>query len=338
MVLKYFYSMINYRSFFYMALISCTTTFQVSAESKTYRWVDSEGKVYYSDNVPPSKSKLERQVLSDTGRVIGVIQAAKTKEQIALEKRLKTLRKEQEKIIAKQKSNDKVLLSTFRNIDDLRMTLNGKLQAMDAQRRVHERTLENLKEDLVIVRKKAANAERHGRKVSKKMLDEMASIEDKISLTYTDINKTIETKKAIKKKFDNDIERFLFFTKASNVSVQELSDEIAEIKAASTLGLFNCKDKQSCNQAWEVAKQFVIKNSTTPINFNTDSLIMGSDPQQFTDISLSASRSTRANHKVSIFLDIRCHNSTLGQEFCLSEKVENIRHEFRPYIENALKN
>jgi len=330
--------MINYRAFFCVALVSSVTTFQVFAESKTYRWVDSKGKIFYSDNVPPNKSKLERQVLSDTGRVLGVVQAAKTKEQIALEKRLRILREEQEKIIAKQKSNDKVLLSTFRNIDDLRMTLNGKLQAVDAQKRVHERTLENLKEDLTIARKKAANAERSGKKVPKKILEEMTSIEEKINLAYADISQTQLTKKAIQKKFDNDIERFLFFTKASNVSVQELSNEIAEIKAANTLGLYNCKDKKSCKKAWEVAKQFVIKNSTTPINFNTDSLIMGSDPQNFTDISLSASKSTRTNNKVSIFLDIRCHKSTLGQEFCLSEKVENIRLEFRPYIENTLKN
>jgi len=329
--------MINYRSFFCVALLLYATTFQLFAASKTYRWVDSEGNIVYSDSVPPNKSKLERKVLSDTGRVVDVVRAAKTKEQIALEKRLQLLRKEQENIIAKQKSNDKVLLSTFRNVDDLRMTLNGKLQAVDAQKRVHERTLENLKEDLAVVRKKAAKAERSGRKVSKKLLDDMDNIEEKISLTYADINTTQETKKAIQKKFDNDIERFIFFTKASDVSVQELSDEIAEIKAANTLGLYNCKDIKSCKQAWEVAKQFVKQNSTTSINFNTDSLIMGSDPQHFTDISLSASKSTRDNNKVSIFLDIRCHSSTLGQEFCLSEKVKKIRQAFQPYIENALK-
>lgn len=328
--------MINFRSFFCVALIASTVFFQALATAKMYRWVDAEGRVSYSDTVPPKQSKLERKVLSDTGQVVDVIQAAKTKEQIALEKRLRLLRKEQEKIIAKQKSNDKVLLSTFRNIDDLRMTLNGKLQSVDAQRRVHERTIENLREDLTNVRKKAAKAERSGRKVPKNILNEIAGIEEKISVTNFAIDKTIENRVAIQKKFEKDIKRFLFFTKESNVSIQELSDEIAEVKAANTLGLFNCKDPKICQLAWKAAKQFVVQNSTTPINFNTDSLIMGSDPQGFYDISLSASKSIRSNNKVSIFLDIRCHNSTLGLEFCQSEKVKKIRQEFRLYIENSL--
>ncbi|NOQ14233.1 MAG: DUF4124 domain-containing protein, partial [Methyloprofundus sp.] len=140
--------MANYRSFFCVALMASTIAFQSPVGAEMYRWVDADGRIFYSDQVPANKSKLERKVLNRKGRVIETVQAAKTKEQIALEKRLKLLRKEQEKIIARQKSNDKVLLSTFRNIDDLRMTLNGKLQSVDAQKRVHERTLENLAENL----------------------------------------------------------------------------------------------------------------------------------------------------------------------------------------------
>ena len=312
--------------------------FQVPVNAKMYRWTDADGHVFYSDKVPPKQSKLERNILNKKGRVVDTVKAAKTKEQIALERRLKLLRKEQEKIIVRQKSNDKVLLSTFRNVDDLRMTLNGKLLAVDAHKRVHESTLENLKEDLENARKRAARSERRGQKVSKKILAELASTEEKIKNVYIDIEKTDEKRAAIQRKFDIDIVRFLFLTRGSNISAQALSDETAELKAADTLGLYNCKDRQSCNRAWEVAKQFVIDNSTTPINFNTDTLIMGSDPMVSSDLSLSASKSRRKNKKVSIFLDIRCHNSTLGKEFCLSLKVEKLRRSFRPFMENAVEN
>ena len=330
--------MINSRSFYYVALIASTLAFQSPVDAKMYRWVDANGRVFYSDQIPPSQSKLERNVLNKKGRVIDTVKAAKTQEQINLERRLKILRKEQEKIIARQKSNDKVLLSTFRNIDDLRMTLNGKLQAVDAQKRVHESTLGNLQENLEGQRNKAAQAERKGRKVPKAVLNEITKIEEKITSAHADIEKTVEKRNLIQQKFDKDIERFLFLTKGSNISAQELSDETAEIKAANTLGLFNCKDPKTCDQAWEIAKQFVLQNSTTPINFNTDSLIMSSYPMLASDLSLSVSKSTRSSNKVSIFLDIRCHKSTLGQEYCQSEKVKNMRQSFRPYIENALNN
>lgn len=330
--------MINFRSFFCVALVASTVVFQSPVDAEMYRWVDANGRVFYSDKVPASKSKLEREVLNQEGRIVETIQAAKTKEQLALEKRLRLLRKEQEKIIARQKSNDKVLLSTFRNIDDLRMTLNGKLQSVDAQKRVHERTLENLTENLTGERKKAVNAERNGRKVPKTVLTQIATIEEKIKSIYLEIDKTVVKRKSLKIKYDKDIERFLFLTKSNSMSAQALSDETAETKAANTLGLFNCKNRISCDLAWEAAKGFVRENSTTPINFNTDSLMMGSDPVVISDISLSVSKLKRADNKVSIFLDIRCHKSSLGQELCQSKKVKNMRQLFRPYIENALNN
>ncbi|WP_263458717.1 DUF4124 domain-containing protein [Bathymodiolus japonicus methanotrophic gill symbiont] len=86
----------------------CLIPLPSAAHAKMYRWVDKQGNVYYSDQVPPSQSKLERKVLSDTGRVIETIRAAKTQEEIDLEKRLAILRAEQEKIIAKQKSTDNI--------------------------------------------------------------------------------------------------------------------------------------------------------------------------------------------------------------------------------------
>ena len=328
--------MVNYRSFFCVALLASTAAFQPPAGAEMYRWVDADGRIFYADKIPPNKSKLERKVLNEKGRIVDIIQAAKTKEQFALEKRLRLLREEQEKIIARQKSNDKVLLSTFRNIDDLRMTLNGKLQSVGAQKRVHERTLENLTENLTGERKKAINAERNGKKVPEKVLYEIAKIEEKINSIYLEIDKTVEKRKVLQVKFDKDIERFLFLTKSNSKSAQRLSDETAETKAANTLGLFNCKNRISCDLAWEAAKKFVREHSTTPINFNTDTLMMGSDPILASDISLSASKLKRDNNKVSIFLDIRCHKSTLGQELCQGKKVKNIRHAFRPYIENAL--
>ncbi len=328
----------NYtRSIICIALITAVVS-HTPVYAKMYRWTNDQGNVIYSDKVPPKESKLERHVLNTKGHVIETIRAAKTKEQIALENRLKHLRREQEKIIARQKANDKVLLSTFRNIDDLRMTLNGKLQSVDAQKRVHERSLENFRENLALSRKKAAKTERSARKVPVNILNEIASNEEKIHVTYLDIDKTIEKRKAIQTKFDKDIKRFLFLTKNSDISAQELSDETAENKAANILGLYNCKNQEACEQAWATAKQFVVLNSTTQINFNTDSLIMGNDPMLATDISLSASKSKRQNNKVSIFLDIRCHQSTLGIEFCQSEKVKHIRQSFRSYIESKLSN
>jgi len=304
--------------------------------AKMYRWVDSNGNIYYSDKVPPQQSKLERKVLNKRGRVIGTVDAAKTDEQFALEKRLELLRQEQEKIIAKQKFNDKVLLSTFRNIDDLRLTLDGKLNSVNAHKRMQESALERLNDNLASARSRAAQEERKGKRVPVAILKLISDTEGEINATYGQIAKIVGQYKEIQRKFDKDIERFIFLTQGSRTDTQTLIDETAETQAANVLGLFNCFDRKICDHAWEIARQFVILHSTTKINFNTETLIMGSDPQVGSDLSLSVSKSKRANDKISIFLDIRCHNSTLGTELCESERVNRIRQSFMPYIESKL--
>jgi len=309
---------------------------QSTANAKMYRWIDSNGKTVYSDKVPPKKAKLERKVLSKSGHVIDTVDAAKTREQIALEARLKILREEQEKIISKQKSNDKMLLSTFRNIDDLRMTLKGKLNSINSQKRIFESDLKNLKDDLSSAHKRAALAERKGIKVSVGLLKQMSEIEEKINSNYAEIGKVIEKGQLIEKKYNKEIERFIFLTKGNISSAKKLSDLTAETKAANDLGLYNCADKVTCAQAWEVAKNFVTKHSTTEINFNTDALIMSADPMVASDLSLSVSKSSRSNARVSIFLDIRCHSSTKGTALCASKQVNDVRRSFMSYIQSNL--
>ncbi|MCF7971107.1 MAG: DUF4124 domain-containing protein [Methylococcaceae bacterium] len=326
----------------YLHLLFCSialTSFIVvpsPVAAKMYRWVDNQGNIYYSDTVPPQQSKLERKVLNEHGRVIDTINAAKTQEQFALEKRLELLRQEQEQIIAKQKSNDKVLLSTFRNIDDLRLTLDGKLNSVKAHKRMQEGALESLNDNLARARSKAAEEERKGLRVSPTILKEIADIEGEINSIYRQLAKIEEQYQEIQKKFDKDIERFIFLTQGNRSETQTLINETAETEAANHLGLFNCIDQKTCTQAWEIARQFVLLHSTTAINFNTETLIMSGDPMIGSDLSLSVSKSKRSDDKTSIFLDIRCHNSTMGNELCRSQGVNTIRQSFMPYIRGKL--
>jgi len=321
-------------------LASLLAMSSIPVAARMYRWVDTEGRIFYSDQVPPQQSKLKREELNKEGRVVNTIKAAKTKEQISLEKRLELLRKSQETIINKKKSYDKVLLSTFRSVDDLRMTLAGKLASIDAQKRFAESSLANSQANLQAARKKAAKAERSGRKVPKSVLKEIDSIEESISHTYVDIAQILTKRKAIQRKFDMDITRFIFLTK-NNTDAQQLSNDNAESTTANALGLFNCKDNFTCDRAWQIARQFVVLHSTAKINYDTDTLIMSSDPMIASDLSLSVSKSQAKHgktHKFSLFLDIRCHHSTMGDELCQSEQVKNIRRSFKSYIESHLAN
>lgn len=306
------------------------------AQARLYRWQNEQGEVIYSDQVPPEQAKQKREALNKSGRVTEVIEGAKSKEQWELEERLQALRKEQEAIIAKQKSDDKVLTSTFRSLDDMRRALDGKMAALDLRRRVTESNLQRLQTQLQNQQKNAAKYEREGKSVPKLVLDEIADTERQIAQTRSEIDRQIQNKEQVKKDFEADMARFVFLTQ-SNEAVEKISDTTAELRAENELGLVSCDNAEQCNLAWQLARDFVKKFSSTPINVDNEQLIMSSDPVNDQDLSLSVSRMVRTGRKTQIFLDIRCQKSSIGQELCVASNVKDIRTAFRPFIESGLR-
>lgn len=320
--------------------IALTTLFillggQSVSAKKMYRWVDSNGNTFYSDQIPPNQAKHRRESLNKNARVIEVVEKEKTKAQHALEKRLVLLRKQQELIIKKQKAQDKVLLSTFRTIADIKLTLRGKMLAMDSKRNAIQSNLKRLQGQLQEQQKKAAQYERDDKKVPGYLVKKISSSKGQIEITYVEISNQFEKKKVIGEKFESDIRRFNFLTQ-SNVESKDLSQKTAENKAEKELGLFLCDSKIQCDNAWESARKFVNTYSTTPLDIETDKLILGQEPYTDSDLSLSISKMSVNNNKQQLFLDIRCRQSSVGLELCRGSKAKNIRRSFQHYIESTL--
>ncbi len=67
----------------------------VETEAATYRWVDDQGLMHYTDQVPPEQSKNPHAKLNSDAKTIELIEGQKTEEQLEQIKRLKQLRFEQ---------------------------------------------------------------------------------------------------------------------------------------------------------------------------------------------------------------------------------------------------
>jgi len=308
---------------------------QTAVAKKMYRWVDEQGNTRFSDQVPPDQVKHRRESLSEMARVIEVVEKEKTKAQRELELRLISLRKKQDRIIEKQKSHDKVLLSTFRSVDDMQMAFRGKMLAMESQRKMFRGNLERLEQQLQELQKRAAQYERDGKKEPRVLLANIADFKGKISKANVDIYRQLEKHKRVEQQFKADISRFVSLTQ-SGVDSKILSRRKAENTAENELGLYICETEVQCEKAWLAAKRFVDTFSTTGLDIETDTLIMSMVPYRDTDLSLSVSKMNEDNNRVQIFLDIRCRKSSLGRELCRGEKAKEIRYSFSEYIKSAL--
>ncbi|MEQ1635398.1 MAG: DUF4124 domain-containing protein [Methylococcales bacterium] len=304
------------------------------AYAKTFRWVDDQGKTHFSDKVPPEQVKYQREALNKNAQVTETLDKAKSQEEYEQEQHMEALRKEQDALISKQDAEDRVLLSTYRSVDDLNLTLNGRMQALDAQRRVAEGNLKRLQRQLESQQKKAAEQERNGQAVPKGLLEDIRSSEQQIKLSTGEISNHINKKNQIKAEFEANIERFKHLTKSQTAVSTSTNDAVPIAELA---GLFNCAERAICDKAWAYSKSFVERYSTTPITSSTDQLILSNEPVKENDLSLSVSRMQISTEQQKLFLDIRCHHSRVGAELCASKKAADIRSAFKPYLEAAIK-
>jgi hypothetical protein len=309
---------------------------QKAYAKKMYRWVDENGKTFVSDQVPPEQVQHRREQLSEKGRVVSVTEKAKTKEQIALDRRLEALRKAQQEIISKQKASDKVLLSTFRNLNDMQEALRKKMHAMDSQIMILHGNKDRAESELENHLKRAAGYERNGEKIPEPLTRNIDKAKTQVKIVKAEIVKQEDQKRQVETAFKADIERYKFLTHSDTEAPQVLSDKTAEMKAAVELGLYLCTHSAQCAKAWESAHQFVRSYSTTPPDIDNEKLLMTAEPAADSDLSLSVSRIDMGNDQQQLFLDVRCRQSSLGMELCASDKVRDIRTLFRSYIEDRV--
>ena len=104
-----------------------------SAQAKMYKWVDDDSQIHFGDKVPEKYLVREYDELNDSGVVIKHMQAAKTAEQKAEEKRTEYERKKAALLEKKKKQRDRVLTDTYTTERDLIVARDSRLEAVDAQ-------------------------------------------------------------------------------------------------------------------------------------------------------------------------------------------------------------
>ena len=301
---------------------------------KVYRWLDEQGDIYFSDQVPPEHIQHSRATLSQTGRVLEVIEQAQSKEQIEQEKRLQELRRQQEKLIASQKVHDKALLSSYHSKEDMLLAIQSKMEVFDKQKDIFEGNIDRLTEQLKSQQHQIAALEGAAQAVPKDLLDDLMLSQTRLEQTQNALRSQLEKQEQTKKIDEADVARFIFLTQSTKDMPPRA--KIPSIKEANELGLFYCENDYQCNKAWEIGRNFVNFYSTTEADVYNDKLIMNRPPPKDTDISLSLSKLAINEDDYQIFLDIRCRHSLMGELLCASPKIKEIRSSFRSYINDAL--
>ena len=171
-------------------------------------WTNNEGVKECGSYVPAEYSQKRIETRGKGGRVVEVKERAKNKSELAEIERLKKLKEIEDAKIAEQNKKDNILLKTFSTERDINMLRDSKVNVIDGIITVTNSNNKALTKKLEKLQKKAANIERRGKKPSKAILDDIATIENRLKKNTSSIKDKQDEQEVIRKKFAKDLKRF----------------------------------------------------------------------------------------------------------------------------------
>jgi len=174
----------------------------------TYRWVDKQGHVHYSDHIPPEAVDRAYSVINQQGITVKNIDEAKTPEQLAEERRIQAQREEEQRQTRERVLQDRILLDTYSTVDDLIETRDRHLATLEGLIDVSQHKLTNLRAELDKLTRTAANLERGGKTVSGELRDDISNLQGQIERENSFIRSQRAQQNEVREKFAADVARY----------------------------------------------------------------------------------------------------------------------------------
>ena len=131
-------------------IVLVATAYGMAAEAQSrakreafFRCKDRNGQTHYGDSVPPQCEGLDTEVLNENGMQVRLIEGEATRlKRLEREAAEAQVRKEQER----RALRDRTLTETYLNVDDIERLRSQRLEMLNAQYRVTEQNMANLRE------------------------------------------------------------------------------------------------------------------------------------------------------------------------------------------------
>ena len=174
------------------------------AQKKVYRWVDENGQIHYGDRIPPRYAKTERAEINERGVVVDVKEREKTVEEAAADAAALEVKRVEE-----QARYDRYLLSSYNSVADLMAVRDDRLNLLGSRLELARKNVADTEKTLTTLiarRKKAADA---NREIPEKLNKQIAEYESSLVNSLRSVSGLEEEQTATRRKFTDDIERYL---------------------------------------------------------------------------------------------------------------------------------
>ncbi|MCF6193593.1 MAG: hypothetical protein L3J46_04580 [Kangiellaceae bacterium] len=304
---------------------------QTAFTKNYYRFKNANGSVEIKDKITKEMELAGYDVISLTGKLLKHVEPTKTLAQLDADRLLKIEERNKKIEFQQQLRKDADLLRQFTSIGDIIRNRDSQLLALEQRIRIQHSKEDLLHLQLEDQQQQAATYERLGKKVALSVLKDIDSSLDQIASNRVNTRILQKEKYRVEKSFEKDIVRYkdLESVRLSLRKDARERDEMAPV-------LFDCKDEQVCNRAWQLAQIYARDNTTGKIEIITNSLILTSRPVKNKDIAISFSKIPAPDNKKQIVLEVSCMPEEAGVTFCKTQKVKDIRKDYLEYLKLRL--
>jgi len=182
------------------------------AQAKIVCWKNNDGVRECGNAVPPEYAQGSVERKTKEGLTVEKTERAKTAEELEQARveaaRLAEQEAERKRLAELQARRDRVLLQTFSTEEDLRLTRDGKVAAIDSRIKHSEQVVAKFQANVTEMQGEAAALERGGKKVPAKLAAQIAEAQEQIDKTLEEIERRKRERVQLKTQFEADLARF----------------------------------------------------------------------------------------------------------------------------------
>lgn len=197
------------RPLFAIVLLALVTGVAAAPKGgKLYRWVDDEGNVHYSDQIPPEYANQAREQLNEQGITVDSVDAAPTPEQLeaAREKAKAEAQARQQK--EEQRRRDTLLTNAYGSVADIKRARDQEISALQRTVDMTRAAQDSYRNQLRDYVHRAGDMQRTGRQVPDSLVTHMQEARAKIQERQDYIEQKRAEQATVFAEYEQDIDRF----------------------------------------------------------------------------------------------------------------------------------
>lgn len=181
-----------------------------SSREAFFRCKDRDGQTHYGDSMPPQCAGMDTEVLNENGMQVRLIEGEATRlKRLEREAGEAKIRKEKER----RELRDRTLIETYLTVDDIERLRSQRLEMLNAQYRITEQNLANLRErqsrlEMQVARFKPYSDKPNAPPLPDNLAAEMVNTVKGLRVYEESMAANRKEQKELNEQFDSDVKRF----------------------------------------------------------------------------------------------------------------------------------